>query len=332
MSTARAAHVRSETVPFARHDRYAPITGVPARRSLGRSRNRQTKRRPDQVASIAQTLLSTRPAGQADLAHDVLVEVGRDAGAALRPGDPEPAGGLQRRRERRELRAHGRRSSAKSDRRRRRRSRPARTNSTPGGSSPSVAAKPSGAPTSSTRLPSRMPSLRGSGVPEYPAVLMRAQPMLARRGATGTADRREPRGARGRRSRRRAGALRAPLRVRAARARARRGVHRHGRPVHRPDARAAGSRPTTSATSGSSSTTSPPCGPRSSARASRSSTRARAGSTSSIRGATTSRSSPTRPSSSSAARASSASSASRSSRRPRRPGARSTRAGLVLSD
>src|ERR1051325_2657320 len=39
----------------------------------------------------------------------------------------------------------------------------------PSGSSPSVRAKSRGAPVTTTRMPSRMPSFFGSGVPEYPA-------------------------------------------------------------------------------------------------------------------------------------------------------------------
>ena len=101
-------------------------------------------------------------------------QVGRDARAALRPGDPEPARGLERGRERRRTaRAAVASIECEEDRDIDVARRRAPASSTPGGSSPSVAAKSAGRSTSSTRLPSRMPSLRGRGVPEYPAVLTR---------------------------------------------------------------------------------------------------------------------------------------------------------------
>src|SRR6185503_12138860 len=54
--------------------------------------------------------------GQADLAYEVLVEVGGHAGAALRPRDPEPARRLQRGRERREAGTYGGRVGSEQER------------------------------------------------------------------------------------------------------------------------------------------------------------------------------------------------------------------------
>ena len=57
---------------------------------------RWTSRRPDQVSSIAQTLLSTRPRGRPISRRTSSVRSVCDAGAALRPRDPESAVGEDR--------------------------------------------------------------------------------------------------------------------------------------------------------------------------------------------------------------------------------------------
>jgi len=134
----------------------------------GRFSLRITRRSPDHVSSIAQTLLSTRPFASA---------TSRTMFSVISVSTPElflgqathsaPAG-----------------SSAAESRSNRHRSSAAETvkntitssgpraldlTSTLSGSSPSVSSKRSGAPTSARRDSGLMPSFFGRGVPEYPA-------------------------------------------------------------------------------------------------------------------------------------------------------------------
>src|SRR2546427_568356 len=130
---------------------------------VGRFSMRITKRSPDHVSSIAQTLLSTRPSGR---------PTSRSASSVRSLSTPElflgqaiqsaPAGSSAR-----ASFAKWRSRSAREVVKKTTRSSGARTRlrtSTRSGSCPSVRSNPSGAPTSASRAPSFTPSFFGSGV------------------------------------------------------------------------------------------------------------------------------------------------------------------------
>ena len=124
-----------------------------------------TSRSPLQVSSTAQTLLSTSPVGQRDLAQHVLRDVGLAPSTrawATRSTGPPPAPSSPAARA---AAARARRGGVEGDDHVGR----------PAGPAPDAhvlgqlarASNPSGAPSSATRCPGLMPSLRGSGVPLY---------------------------------------------------------------------------------------------------------------------------------------------------------------------
>ena len=118
--TASSAPSRSRSRPSrssrasARSSASSTADAAAARR--GRSRRRRTKRSADQVASIAQTLLSTSPPARPISRTALSIDVRRHAGCPLRPRDPEPARRRERARESAELLAQRRERRRERDR------------------------------------------------------------------------------------------------------------------------------------------------------------------------------------------------------------------------
>ena len=103
--------------------------------------------------------------GEADVADEVLVEVGGDAGSSLRPGDPEAAGGIEGGGKGLEAASESGAAGGEVEHDVEGPRAVVRV-VTASGSSPSVASKSSGASISASRAPGLMPSFFGSGVPE----------------------------------------------------------------------------------------------------------------------------------------------------------------------
>ena len=122
------------------------------------------------------------PERQRDLAHDVLRDVGRHLRGALRPCDPERPVGEDRRGERldvsRERLARGREGDDDV------RLAGSGVLRAPAGSGSNSAAAPRARRRARRSPPSPIPSLRGSGVPEYPALTRRARSSRRRRASS----------------------------------------------------------------------------------------------------------------------------------------------------
>src|SRR5215813_12134274 len=129
-----------------------------------------TRRSPDQTSSIAQTLLSTRPVGRAtSRTTSSVMSVGTLAARFGQATHSPPAGAIRSRRLASRVSSSARQitkntitsSGSLPDRSR-------RGGPTPG-SPLSLPATLGGPPRTATSSPGLMPSLRGNGVPEYPA-------------------------------------------------------------------------------------------------------------------------------------------------------------------